>query len=100
MNTKLAFMALAGVVPLTAGCGSSPKNLIVGKWEAGQAGIKVTAEFTRDGKVTVTMFGQPVHGTYKRNGGDELGGGTEYVLDLIARHRRAACQYSFLRHSD
>jgi len=65
-------MALAAALLSMAGCGSSPQNLIVGRWEAGQAGIKVTTEFSRDGKVTVTMFGRPVHGTYKMNGNDEL----------------------------
>jgi len=72
MNTKFAFLALACVALLIAGCGSSPQNRIVGKWEAGQAGFKVTTEFTRDGKVALTMFGQQVHGTYKMNGNDEL----------------------------
>jgi hypothetical protein len=72
MKTKLAFVALACVALLVVGCGSSPQNLIVGKWEAGEAGVKLTAEFTKDGKAKLTLFGRPVQGTYKLNGDDEL----------------------------
>jgi hypothetical protein len=72
MKTKLAFVVLACVTLFVSGCGSSPQNLIVGKWEAGQEGAKLKAEFTKDGKATLTMFGRPIQGTYKVNGGDEL----------------------------
>jgi len=72
MNAKFVFMTLAGIALALAGCGSSPQKLIVGKWEAGQTGIKITAEFNKDGKATLVMFGQPLQGTYKLNGGDEL----------------------------
>lgn len=71
MKTKLAIVVLACVNLLMSGCGSSPQNRLVGKWEAGQAVAKVTAEFGPDGKATLTMFGQPVQGTYKVTG-DEL----------------------------
>src|SRR5262249_29696903 len=50
---------------------SSPQNLIVGKWEAGESGLKLTAEFTKDGKAKLTMFRQTLRGTYRLNG-DEL----------------------------
>jgi uncharacterized protein (TIGR03066 family) len=72
MKTTFAIVALACITVSMSGCGSSPQNLIVGKWEAGQAGNKITAEFTKDGKATLTMFGKALHGTYKVNGGDEL----------------------------
>jgi hypothetical protein len=72
MNAKAAFLTLACVALSMSGCGSSPQKLIVGKWEAGQAGVKVTAEFTRGGEAKITMFGQPIQGTYKVNGNDEL----------------------------
>src|SRR5262245_865608 len=72
MNAKLVFITLAGINVALAGCGSSPQKLIVGKWESGQAGIKITAEFNKDGKASLVMFGQPLQGTYKLNGGDEL----------------------------
>jgi len=72
MNTKLWILTLICVALLISGCGSSPQKMIVGKWEAGQAGVKVTAEFTRDGQAKITMFGQPIQGTYKVNGNDEL----------------------------
>jgi hypothetical protein len=53
-------------------CGSSPKDLIVGKWEAGQQGTSLTAEFSNNAQATITMFGQKVQGTYKMHGDDEL----------------------------
>ena len=71
MRTKFAVVVLACVALLAFGCGSGPQDLIVGKWEAGQAGTKVTAEFSKDGKAKLTMFGQPIQGTYKLNG-DEM----------------------------
>jgi uncharacterized protein (TIGR03066 family) len=71
MQTKFPFAVLACVALSLSGCGSSPQSLIVGKWEAGQTGMKVMAEFTKDGKAKLTMFGQSVQGTYKVNG-DEL----------------------------
>ncbi len=75
MKTKLAFAVVVGFTLSLAGCGSSPQNLIVGKWEAGQGGITLKAEFTKDGKATLTMFGKSFQGTYKVNG-DEL----EYTM--------------------
>jgi uncharacterized protein (TIGR03066 family) len=71
MKTKFAFVVLACVALLVSGCGGGPEDRIIGKWEAGQAGAKMTAEFNKDGKATLTMFGQPLQGTYKING-DEL----------------------------
>src|SRR5437899_12995057 len=80
MKTRFAFVVLTCVVLSMSGCGSSPQNLIngnpekliVGKWEAtGSSGI-ITAEFSKDGKANLTMFGQTLQGTYKMNGGDEL----------------------------
>ena len=72
--TQLGLIAaLAFVALFVAGCGASPADMIVGKWEAGEAGIKITAEFAKDGKATLTMpkpLGK-VEGTYKVNG-DEL----------------------------
>jgi uncharacterized protein (TIGR03066 family) len=71
MKTTFAFVVLACTALSVSGCGSSPQDLIVGKWEAGQAGAKLTAEFTKDGKAKLTMLGKPVQGTYKLRG-DEL----------------------------
>ncbi len=71
MKTKFAIVVLACVAFSVSGCGSSPQDQIVGKWEAGQEGAKITAEFAKDGKATLTMFDKPVQGTYKVNG-DEL----------------------------
>lgn len=70
MKTKLGIVAVACVAVFVSGCGSSPQNLIVGKWEAGESGLKITAEFMKDGKAKLTMFGQTVQGTYKLNGDD------------------------------
>jgi|SRR5271166_3139826 len=71
MKTKLGILAVACVVLFVSGCGSSPQDQILGKWEAGESGFKLTAEFARGGKAKLTMFGKPLQGTYKLNG-DEL----------------------------
>jgi uncharacterized protein (TIGR03066 family) len=71
MKTKLAFVALVCVALCVSGCGSKPENLIVGKWEAGQAGVALKVEFTKDGKAKMNMFGQSLQGTYKLTG-DQL----------------------------
>src|ERR1700730_17772502 len=72
MKTRSVFVVLACIALSMSGCGSSSQDLIVGKWEAGQAGAKITAEFSKDGGAKLTMFGKPVRGTYKVNGDDEL----------------------------
>ena len=72
MKTKFAFVALACVALFVSACGSGPQDLILGKWEAGQSGVKLTAEFFKDGKAKLTMFGKPLEGTYKLNGSDQL----------------------------
>ena len=71
MRMILVLLGLAGVVLSLSACHSGPQELIVGKWKAGQGGIKVTAEFARDGTAKLTMFGQMLQGTYKLEG-DEL----------------------------
>jgi uncharacterized protein (TIGR03066 family) len=71
MKTKLGILAVACVVLFVSGCGSSPQDQILGKWEAGESGVKLTAEFARGGKAKLTMFGKTLRGTYKLNG-DEL----------------------------
>ena len=71
MMTKLGIVAVACVAVCVSACVSSPQNLIVGRWEAGESGLKVTVEFTKDGRAKLTMFGQTLRGTYKLNG-DEL----------------------------
>jgi uncharacterized protein (TIGR03066 family) len=72
MKAKLVCVLLACVALSVSGCGSSPQDQLVGKWEAGGAGFKMTAEFTKDGKATLSMFGQSIPGTYKVIGSDEL----------------------------
>ena len=72
MRTKLVFVVLVCVALSVSGCSSGPQDLILGKWEAGQAGAKLTAEFAKDGKAKLTMFGKTLQGTYKVNGGNEL----------------------------
>ena len=66
MKTCLLWIALC--VMLLAGCGSSPQNLIVGKWEVQNAPSKMTAEFRADGTSSLTILGQTLAGTYKLNG--------------------------------
>jgi uncharacterized protein (TIGR03066 family) len=70
MKMKFGIMVVASVLLFMSGCGSSPENQIIGKWEAGEQGLKITAEFAKDGKAKITMFGQTLEGTYKLNGDD------------------------------
>jgi hypothetical protein len=72
MKTKLRIVVVVCVALFVPACGSSPKNLILGKWEAGEGSIKITAEFTKDAKAKLTMLGKTLQGTYKVNGDDEL----------------------------
>jgi hypothetical protein len=72
MRTKLAIVMAACLVLFVSGCGSSPKDLIIGKWEAGEGGVKITAEFTKDSKANLIMFGRPVQATYNLTGDGEL----------------------------
>jgi hypothetical protein len=71
MNVKFSIVLAACVALLVSACGSGPQNLILGKWEV-ESGIKLTAEFARDGTAKITMFGQTVQGTYKLNPENEL----------------------------
>lgn len=71
MKTQYALVALTSLALCVCGCNSSPQNQIVGKWEAGAAGGKITAEFMKNGEANLTMFGQTLQGTYKVNA-DEL----------------------------
>ncbi len=72
MKTKFAFAVLACASLILTGCGSSPGDQLVGKWEAGGAGGKVTVEFARDGQARLGMFNKTLKGTYKVHSGDEL----------------------------
>jgi major membrane immunogen (membrane-anchored lipoprotein) len=72
MKTKLGIVVVACAALFLSSCGSSPENLILGKWEAGEGNFKITAEFGKDAKAKLTVLGQTVQGTYKVNGGDEL----------------------------
>lgn len=69
MNAKWS-IALASCVSLfVSACAPSPQNLIVGKWEV-ESAAKMTAEFSADGTAKLTIFGQPVQGTYKLDGNE------------------------------
>jgi uncharacterized protein (TIGR03066 family) len=70
MKTKLGILALACTVLFVPGCGSSPQDQILGKWEAGETGFKLTVEFAKDGKAKLTILGKTLEGTYKLNGDD------------------------------
>jgi hypothetical protein len=72
MKAKLGIVMVACVALFVSACGSSSEDLIVGKWEAGEGGTKITAEFTKDAKAKITMMGQTLQGTYKMNGDGEL----------------------------
>jgi hypothetical protein len=62
-------LALAACL-FMAGCGSSPQNMIVGKWEVENAPLKMMAEFRGDGTAKITMFGQTMQGRYKLDAGE------------------------------
>ena len=70
VKANAIFVVTACLMLFLCACGSSPQNLILGKWEADSA-MKVTAEFSGDGTAKLTMFGQTLQGTYKLVG-DEL----------------------------
>jgi hypothetical protein len=71
MNAKLSMALLACLALFVSACGTSPQNLILGKWEV-ESAVKMTAEFNRDGTAKLTMFGQTVQGTYKLDGDNML----------------------------
>jgi len=61
----LRFSLVACLVLFVTACGSKPADLIVGKWEGGEGDKKGTMEFTKDGKVKVSMGPMSLEGTYK-----------------------------------
>ena len=72
VNLTKIVMALICVLLGSSACSrSGPQDLTVGKWKTGQGGIKVTAEFAKNGTAKLTMFGQTLQGAYKLEG-DEL----------------------------
>ena len=98
MNAKLRTVVFACVALFLCACGSSPQDLIVGKWEvvSAKAGgadapytqvaksIHMAAEFNADGTAKMTMMRQTLQGTYKLNG-DEL----EWAMNGITTKARA-----------
>ena len=110
MNTKLRMVLFTcvGALLLTA-CGSSPQNLIVGRWEASRAraggtdapytqvpkDIHMAAEFSQDGTAQMTMMGHTFQGTYKLNG-DEL----EWSMSGITKKARAKVTATELEVTD
>jgi hypothetical protein len=83
---KSTIVIAACMALFLSACASRPQSLIVGKWEAASArvggvengfsevasAIKMTAEFSPDGKAKITMFGQTLQGTYTLNAENEL----------------------------
>ena len=64
------YVLLGCLVVMIAGCGSKPKDLIVGKWKTsrkmGDKTFESTMEFTSDGKVKSSVEGKiVVEGKYK-----------------------------------
>jgi len=70
MKTKLGIFPVVLVVLFVSGCDSSPQDQILGKWEAGETGAKITIEFAKEGKANLTMMGKTLPGTYELNGDD------------------------------
>jgi hypothetical protein len=70
MKTKLGIVAVACVALFVSACGSGPEDLIIGKWEAGEGPVKLTAEFSKDAKAKITILGKTHQATYKLNGGE------------------------------
>lgn len=50
---------------LLTSCGSKPQDLIVGKWETEQEGMKMSFEFAKDGKMKMSIMGITADGKYK-----------------------------------
>jgi uncharacterized protein (TIGR03066 family) len=71
MKTKLGIVVVACMAVVASGCGSSPQNLILGKWQAGETGLTITVEFAAGGQAKMNMLGKTLRGTYKLDG-DEL----------------------------
>jgi len=95
MNAKLSIVLVACVALLLSACGSTPQSLIVGKWEVAGAKVggtevanadvvKTRAEFSKDGRAKITMFGQTLHGTFKLDA-NEL----EWTLNGITTRSKA-----------
>jgi hypothetical protein len=65
---KIGAAVLAGALLVLSGCGSSPKDLIIGKWESkekiGDKEITITMEFTKD-KIKTSMGSFSSEGSYK-----------------------------------
>jgi lipopolysaccharide export system protein LptA len=72
MTVKLSTALIACIALFVSACGTSPQNLILGKWEVENAPMKMTAEFSPDGTAKITMLGQTVQGTYKLDAANEL----------------------------
>lgn len=70
-KTYINIIAILTIALVLGGCRRTAQDMIIGKWVAGQGGIKVQAQFERDGTAQLTMFGQTLRGTYKLEG-DEL----------------------------
>jgi hypothetical protein len=68
MRNKHRIVAVVWIAIFLSACGSSASSLIVGKWQAGEPGFTITAEFARDGQAKITMLGQTLQGTYTLNG--------------------------------
>lgn len=91
MKTHLTCGMVVCALLFLSGCGANPQSMILGKWESEQApGIKLAAEFNKDGKATLTMpLVGKVDGTYKVLSSDELewtmgGKTTKYKMKLTA----------------
>src|SRR5437667_8004835 len=72
MNAKLSIVVAVCMALFVSACGSSPQSLILGKWEVENAPMKMTVEFSRDGKAKITMFGQTLQGAYKLDADNQL----------------------------
>jgi hypothetical protein len=72
MKTKLGSLLAACALLFVSACGSGPKDLIVGKWEAGDGPVKLTAEFRKDSTGKLTIMGKTVQGNYRVVGDDVL----------------------------
>jgi hypothetical protein len=109
MKAQLKIVVFAGVAGFLSACGSSPQDLIVGKWEAVRAkaggadapytqvakAIDMTVEFNPDGTAKMTMMRQTLRGTYKLNGDD-----LEWAMSGITTRAKAKVTASELTVTD
>ena len=77
-----------GLLVNVSGCGSSPKDMIIGKWEGSQKGlddkdVAMTVEFMKDGKMKTSTGPLSIEGTYKFTDNDTI----EMTMEFLGQKK-------------